>query len=222
MHLNQVLYCCAIRGIFPEYFKGDILDVGSLDVNGNNRYLRSGFNSRYLGVDIQEGKNVDIVTEIYRFSEYHRNNYDRYDLVLCTEMLEHDKHWDWSLGHMVRLLKPHGLLVFTCATTGRPEHGTHRSQPESSPATNDYYQNITEEMVREVPGFIASFDYHKFSVNGTDLRFWGITGKLNYRPSIIGLLIPYCKYFFSKIIRDIKNFLNHKQCQIKTYWKMQK
>lgn len=201
-----------MRAVFPYYFRGDILDCGSLDVNGNNRYLRAGFNSSYIGIDIQPGKNVDVVTEVYRYSEYHRNNYGRYDLVLCTEMLEHDKHWNWSLGHMVRLLKPHGLLVFTCATIGRPEHGTHRSEPESSPATNDYYQNVTEEMVREVPGFISSFDYYNFSVNGTDLRFWGITGKLNYQPSKLRLLIVYCKYFALKRIKDFKNFLsNHKQ-----------
>ena len=51
---------------------------------------------------------------------------------------------------MINHLKWNGLLIFTCASTGRPEHGTRKSSPHSSPATveiegwADYYRNLTE------------------------------------------------------------------------------
>ena len=50
-----------INGIklrFPFYFKNvRVLDFGSLDVNGNNREFFE--NVDYVGVDIDEGKNVE-------------------------------------------------------------------------------------------------------------------------------------------------------------------
>lgn len=39
MHKEQINYCLSIKNKYPELFKGKILDCGSLDINGNNRYL---------------------------------------------------------------------------------------------------------------------------------------------------------------------------------------
>ena len=39
-HLQQRMFCSTVRSRFPEYFKETlVLDVGSLDVNGNNQFL---------------------------------------------------------------------------------------------------------------------------------------------------------------------------------------
>jgi hypothetical protein len=35
------------------------------------------------------------------------------------------------------VLRPGGVLILTCATTGRHEHGTTRTSPAMSPSTND-------------------------------------------------------------------------------------
>lgn len=70
--------------------------------------------------------------------------------------------------------------MFTCATTGRQEHGTTRTTPQDSPFThtqfNDYYMNLTEYDVRQIPGFDNSFSEFKFSTNENtkDLYFYGV------------------------------------------------
>lgn len=39
-HKAQITYCNQIKQLYPEYFIGkNVLDVGSMDINGNNRYL---------------------------------------------------------------------------------------------------------------------------------------------------------------------------------------
>jgi hypothetical protein len=58
-HPEQQEYCKSVRNKFPEYFKNVlILDIGSLDINGNNRYLFDS-SSVYIGVDVALGQNVD-------------------------------------------------------------------------------------------------------------------------------------------------------------------
>jgi hypothetical protein len=52
--------------MFLQYFIDKcVLDVGSLDINGNNRYLFD--NCEYTGLDIGEGPNVDIVMPIHEY-----------------------------------------------------------------------------------------------------------------------------------------------------------
>lgn len=74
------------------------------------------------------------------------------------------------------------MFIFTCATTGRPEHGTRRANPDNSPFTslleNDYYKNLTEQDIRnyiDIEKHFSSFNF--ISTEGShhpDLYFWGI------------------------------------------------
>jgi alpha-galactosidase len=72
------------------------------------------------------------------------------------------------------------LFLFTCATTGRPEHGTKRSDTGSSPLTSNienwdnYYLNLTEMDIRQAVNIDEKFHFYEFIVNGFDLYFWGI------------------------------------------------
>ena len=49
--------------------------------------------------------------------------------------------------NMVRLLRPGGLFILTCAAPGRKEHGTSRSDTWGSPLTvaagQEHYENLT-------------------------------------------------------------------------------
>lgn len=212
-HFNQVLYCIKVKSLFPSYFRNkDILDVGSMDINGNNRYLFNG--CEYKGIDIFEGKNVWMVAPIHTVTWVSES-----DTIISTEMLEHDKYWEKSLQAMTRVLRPGGLLVITCATTNRPEHGTKRTTPQDSPATTDYYRNITEEDIRSIPGWVDQFILYRFSVDpiSHDLQFFGIKdvagykhtrGELlqrNFQPSKLTWLETYCIYWFWRRVRDFKN-----------------
>ena len=91
-------------------------------------------------------------------------------------------NWDLTIKNAISLLKPDGLFLFTCATVGRPEHGTKRTSPYASPFTsqleNDYYKNLTEEDVRSKIDIDSNFSKYQFLSNTSsfpqDLYFWGI------------------------------------------------
>lgn len=174
-HKQQQDYCLKIKQQFPEYFiNKKILDCGSLDINGNNRYL---FEScEYTGIDIGEGDNVDVVSLIHEFDLPDST----YDLIISTECFEHDMYYDKSIKNIIRLLKPKGIFIFTCATTGRPEHGTSKTSKKDSPLTvgdwSDYYKNLNESDIRNVINIEQVFETFEFSIDTThkDLFFYGI------------------------------------------------
>jgi len=123
----------------PQFFwNKKILEVGSLYVNGSIRQF-FWFNKLYLGLDIGEGKNVDLVCPIECFEAP-----EAFDVVASSEMLEHSDRWQEALTSMYECLKPKGLFILTCAAPNREPHGVSWSKdPESSPFTNDYYRNIS-------------------------------------------------------------------------------
>ena len=184
-HYQQQDFCIRVRSSMPQYFMGpsmenrmDVLDIGSQDINGNNRFLFWNYN--YTGIDVGPGKNVDIVAK--------GNDFDpgkQYDVVISTEVLEHDMFWEDSLRNMVKLLKPKKLMLMTCASTGRPEHGTVRSEglkAFSSPLTAqiedwmNYYKNLTEVDIRSVLDVDKIFSnyYFEFNPHSCDLYFFGV------------------------------------------------
>jgi hypothetical protein len=176
-HKEQIEYCLSIKSRFPSFFEGKkVLDCGSLDINGNNRYLFESDGWSYTGVDIGEGLNVDIVTPTHQLAMADES----VGFVISTEMLEHDMYYEDSLNAMVRILKPGGMLLFTCATTGRAEHGTRRTTPTDAPLLegewSDYYKNLTEKDIQDISGFLESFECFEFEVqpDHNDLGFWGI------------------------------------------------
>ena len=176
-HKEQIQFCQKIKNKFPSFFENKkVLDVGSLDINGNNRYLF--INSNYTGIDIGSGKNVDIVSKAH---EYNAPD-GEYDVVISTECFEHDMYYSKSIMNCIRLVKSGGLFLFTCATTGRPEHGTRRTRPEDAPLLSsneewsDYYKNLTEEDIEEIVLLEKYFSLHEFKINpiSCDLYFYGI------------------------------------------------
>jgi SAM-dependent methyltransferase len=173
-HTAQQEFCMSVKEKFPESFQDKaVLDAGCLDINGNNRYLFE--RCQYLGVDIVPGKNVDIVSKIHKLTFVD----GFFDTIISTECFEHDKHWKSSVSNLLRMLKPNGLFLFTCATTGRKEHGTRRSNPHDSPTSKvpgwmDYYKNLTAEDFRSAFNLEERFSACQFNTRGTDLRFWGI------------------------------------------------
>jgi SAM-dependent methyltransferase len=178
-HPQQIEFCFYVKNKFCEYFTNkNVLDCGSLDINGNNRYLFD--NCKYLGIDVGEGKNVDIVTPIHEF-EYLDESFDT---IISTECFEHDMYYKQSLNNIVRLLKSGGLFLFTCATTGRPEHGTRQTTQQDSPLTSSItlwcdYKNLEEKDIREAIDVDEIFIEYEFktrsnSSNPFDLYFYGI------------------------------------------------
>lgn len=91
------------------------LEVGSYDVNGSVRPL---FDGEYVGVDMRKGPGVDIVSSGHALpfpDEY-------FDVVISTEMLEHDPAFWLSMKEMGRVLKKNGYLIITARGNGFPLH----------------------------------------------------------------------------------------------------
>lgn len=94
----------------------DTLEVGSLNVNGS---VRGFFRGPYVGIDMQKGPGVDIVAlaSAIPFDD------ERFELVISTEMLEHDPAPWLSMPEMGRVLKKGGHLLLSARGNGWPLHG---------------------------------------------------------------------------------------------------
>lgn len=179
-HAAQQVFCRKILQVFPEYFTNvRVCDIGSLDINGNNHYLFDNYS--YVGVDVGAGNNVTVVSKGH---DYRPAEGKKFDTVISTECFEHDMYWDKTIINVCEnLLRPGGMFLFTCATTGRPEHGTRRSNPQDAPLLEqhdgewaDYYMNLTEQDVRSKIDLDKYFHIYRFSTHeeSCDLYFWGI------------------------------------------------
>lgn len=213
-HKEQKLFCEKVKSRFPNYFKNKkVLDVGSLDINGNNRELFE--DCDYIGIDLGEGKNVDAISSGHLYDA--PDNY--FDTIISTEAFEHDMFYEKTIENIIRMLKPGGLFLFTCAAPGRPEHGTRRTGGFDAPLLiqaseewSDYYKNLTENDIKKAPGFKVSFPDGYFELNNdaeipSDLYFYGIKGGSRY---ITDTIIPQLsKYRFDEDIFVIDYWINN-------------
>ena len=195
-----------MKGLFPSYFfDKKVLDIGSLDVNGCNKPLF--WLCDYTGLDLAPGKNVTYICPGNRWDAPDGT----YDTIISTECGEHDDHYEDTIRNAIRMLKPGGLFIYTCATEGRPEHGTKRTNISSSPFTTDYYKNLTQTDLESISGFKEAWGYSKFEIDGIhhDLRFFGIKhgGKVKFRPNISILILSHFIFFYHRRMNDYKSFV---------------
>lgn len=174
-HKEQQQFIESVKKIFPHLFKNTcVIEMGSLNINGS---VRTHFeNCIHIGVDVAPGPCVDVVCLGH---EYDMPN-NSFDVAISCECFEHDPHHLKTFANMLRLVKAGGLIIFTCATTGRKEHGTHRCEPSSSPLTVqlgwDYYKNLEQEDFASQFDFPNLFTEYKFSKDDRvfDLYFYGV------------------------------------------------
>lgn len=178
MHEQAKRFVEFVKCWFPVYFTDSrVLDVGSGDINGNNKYLFT--SCEYHGNDVYGAPNVTIISKT---SELPFES-GSFDVICSTECFEHDPEYDKSFKKIVDMLKPGGLFFFTCASTGRPERGTRRTSPRDSYGTignisgwTDYYKNITFEDLDMSVNVTSTFQhYASYNCPIThDLYFYGI------------------------------------------------
>ena len=184
MHLEVTKFIEFVQKMLPEYFiDKKVLDVGAGDINGNNRTFFT--NCEYDGNDVIAAPNVTIVSKTKDL--YYDDN--TFDTIISTECFEHDMEYKESLLKIYDMLKPGGLFVFTCASTGRKEHGTFKSDPNASYATmysfekfGSYYKNLTKKDIDDVLFLRKNFiEYNVYYNNlSKDLYFVGIKNNLNH------------------------------------------
>lgn len=115
----------------------DVLEVGARQHEPNawwlvNRDLAQG---RWLGIDMQPGRGVDVVADLH---ELPHDWTGRFTGVLCSEVLEHVR-WPWvALAQIHRVMSPGAWLVIT-APFCFPRHAY----------PSDYFR-YTEDGLREL------------------------------------------------------------------------
>ena len=73
---------------------------------------------------------------------------------------------------MIDLVADGGILLITCATTGRLEHGTKDHEDWASPGTPNHYRNIEPH---ELIGPLSkSFRCWGVEVQHSDIYAWGL------------------------------------------------
>ena len=203
-HIDQVNFVQK----FIEYYNDNnfdknvnILEIGSLDVNGNIRKLFN-FSNEYIGVDLEEGPNVDQVLNGSDINKLNKN----FDIIISCECFEHAKDWKIIFEKMCQISNPNSFIIISVASTGRVEHGTQRSGNWQSPGNkDDYYMNLTKN------DFIKNFNLEKlfsnffffYNINSFDLYFVGIKGFPLKKDSIYSLKNKLKILYKKKKIRKI-------------------
>ncbi|MGB4066319.1 MAG: methyltransferase domain-containing protein [Azonexus sp.] len=197
-HKEQQDFIEIVRASFPEYFSGKrVLEIGSLDINGSVRKLFQ--NCDYIGVDVAPGPGVDVVCQ----GQDYDGPDNSFDVAISCEVMEHNPFWAETVKNMVRLCKPGGLVVMTCATLGRREHGTARTSKVDSPLTVglgwSYYNNLTaadflDKQATEGLSHIFVRNWSEY-----DLYMVGIKGKVDSRIHAVfnKIRLEYNKIFWS-------------------------
>jgi ubiquinone/menaquinone biosynthesis C-methylase UbiE len=99
-----------------EFVEPTIVEIGSQNVNGSIREVAPP--SKYVGLDFQEAKGVDIVLQdAYSFPL--PDNYA--DIVVTSSCFEHSEMFWLTFLEGVRILKPKGLFYINAPSTG-PYH----------------------------------------------------------------------------------------------------
>ena len=179
-HKQQKEFLDKIKQKFPQAFKNKkVLDIGSFDVNGNEKPWFE--DCDFIGLDIGPGGGVDIVCPA--------NEYDapdnHFDTIISCECWEHNPFYKESIQNAIRMLKSGGFFIFTCATTGRPVHGTktqdkidreNQKTAQGNTTNNwitmpnvfrenwdsEYYKNVTEKDIRECINVDFIFSMYEF------------------------------------------------------------
>lgn len=184
-HPQQRFFVNGVNQFLSDFFKGKkILEIGSFNINGSVRDFFT--DCDYLGLDVAPGKDVDEVC----FGENYGAPANTFDTVISCEAMEHNFGWEKTWLNMLRLVKNDGLVIMTCATLGRKQHGTENFQPEDSPLTfnlgQNHYKNLCENDFKNLVNIESWFSVWGFFTDNSsyDLYFFGVGQDANESTKI--------------------------------------
>lgn len=183
-----------------NFEKFHVIDVGSYDLNGSIKELL--LNNKYTGVDVIKGPNVDYVLngeDLHKIGK-------KFDVAISCECFEHAANWKKIFRSMYDALNNDGIFIFTCASRGRIEHGTTRSNPEN-PLMDNYYKNLNESDFKKNFNLKEMFTKYFFFYNIYSFDLYFIGGKNLSKTNINLSQIK----FETKKIKNLKNELSIKR-----------
>jgi len=199
-----------------DEFQGkQVLEVGSKYVNGSVRPFIERFlmPAEYIGVDIEEGKFVDIVLNAEKLIDYFGK--ESFDIVIATELLEHVMDWREVIINMKEVLRKEGYIYITTRSKGFPYHGYPydfwRYEIEDMGEIFKDFEIIKLEKDPEAPGVFLKARKPKNYVKPADLSNISLYSiVLGKRTKEIITKFPFqrrCKFFYTKLVELIKNKL---------------
>lgn len=160
-HLAQRTFVGRACSVDPRRCTGKrILELGSRNINGT---IRQFFPepSTYIGVDLMAGRDVDYVCAAGDYTSS-----EKFDCVVCCEMLHEDKDAWRSFVVLRHMVKPGGLVIITCAGPAR-----------MSSEYPDYFQPIAPSTLARImtDGGVQWSELHAQSGrDGADTYFWAL------------------------------------------------
>lgn len=145
--INQIHY---LEKFLPP-INGPILEIGSKDY-GNTSSLREIHpNNEYIGLDMEHGKNVDIVQDLTLGIGHLQSNY--FELGICCSVLEHVRK-PWIMAENITLLiRPEGYLYIAVPWVWRYH-----------PYPDDYFRFSFRGIISLFPDFEWSNIYYSSTV----------------------------------------------------------
>lgn len=215
---EQLPYCETESGNFNNwkfqkirpYIKGDILEIGSgigtfskrlLEHFSNNEVVLSDSDEKFIEYLRKKftGKNCKIEKfDLNSLPDTKSLGYDRFDTIICIDVIEHVKNDQFALNQMFRLLRKGGylLIITPCNPSLYNKHDE---------MSGHYRRYTKEELKKKVKK--ANFSIEKIKYfNYIGMYGWKLSGKDPSRISklfnLYDKLIPIIKVidiFMSKI-----------------------
>lgn len=160
-----------------EEFQGKhVLEVGPGNASVRPFVNRFFYPTKYIGVDIKNGKYVDLIVPAERLVKYFGP--ESFDTIIATELLEHIIDWRYVINNLKTVLKKGGFIYITTRSLGYPYHGYLR----------DFWRYELEDIVKIFSDF-------QMVVLKKDHEFPGVFLKarkpLNYEPNDLSEIAIY-------------------------------
>jgi SAM-dependent methyltransferase len=172
-----------------------ILDLGSYDVNGSYRDFFDDSAWKYQGVDMEAGKNVDIVLQNpYAWKEIKSQSQD---VVVSGQAFEHVEFFWVLIDEIARVLKPGGLICIIAPSRGYE----HRYPVDCWRFYPDAFRALAKYAGLELLHVETQWDNKGYTVDDSDA--WGDTIAVLRRPKKWSL-----QFRVILLLRKLINFLS--------------
>jgi SAM-dependent methyltransferase len=97
---------------YLAFIEGRILDIGAGSWVWIKERLSQKPGCKVVSFDKFSTPNIDVVGDLYELQKYFASN--EFDVVVCTEVIEHVPRPQDAINKIAEVLKPGGLLLLSC------------------------------------------------------------------------------------------------------------